>query len=175
MREYFAAHCGDLIDAGRVTLDGGAYRVFLTGANCDRPPAQLVISNFAPLNLVDDLHELFGKFHALTAAHGKVVASVLNPCFIHDMRYRWWWRRAPRLWRDGQVFMPGPQAPHYRRLLRHYRTVSAPHFRLSRVFGDLPSGGGGPAGGIDLLRDGRFAWLQLIRSRFIFLYFEKTR
>jgi SAM-dependent methyltransferase len=175
MREFFADHCRDLIDAGRVTLDGGGYRDFLARATTDtRPRADLVISNFAPLNLVDDLHELFGKFHALTAPHGKVVASVLNPCFVSEMRYRWWWRRAPRLWRDGQVFMPGPQAPHYRRLLQHFRTVSTPHFRLSRVFRDPPSAGGGSANGIDLQRDDRFAWLHLIRSRFVFLLFEKT-
>jgi SAM-dependent methyltransferase len=164
MREFFAEHCRDLIDAGRVTLDGGAYRDFLTRETTENwPRADLVISNFAPLNLVDDLHELFGKFHALTGPQGKVVASVLNPCFIGEMRYRWWWRRAPRLWRDGQLFMRGPQAPHYRRLLQHFRTVSAPHFRLSRV-----------SNGIDLQRDGRLAWLHLIRSRFMFLFFERT-
>jgi SAM-dependent methyltransferase len=175
MREFFADHCRDLIDAGRVTLDGGTYRDFLTREITDaRPRAALVISNFAPLNLVDDLHGLFEKFHALTGPHGKVIASVLNPCFISEMRYRWWWRRVPRLWRDGQLFMPGPQAPHYRRLLRDFRTGSAPHFRLSRVFRDLPASGAGSANGIDLQRDGRFAWLHLMRSRFMFLLFEKT-
>jgi hypothetical protein len=175
MREFFADHCRDLIDGGRVTLDGRSYRDFLSRATTHaRPGANLVISNFAPLNLVDDLHELFAKFHALTTARGKVVASVLNPCFMGEMRYRWWWRRVPRLWRDGQVFMPGPQAPHYRRLLRHFGTVSAPHFRLARVFSDLTSAGAQSGHGVDLQRDGWFAWLHLIRSRFIFLLFEKT-
>jgi SAM-dependent methyltransferase len=175
MREFFADHCRDLMDSGRVTLDSGTFRDFLTRPiPPTRPRADLVISNFAPLNLVDDLHELFGKFHALTGPQGKVLASVLNPCFRGEMRSRWWWRRAPRLWRDGQVFMPGPQAPHYRRRLPHFRTVSAPHFRLSRVFPDLPSRGGGSASGVDLQRSGRFGWLHLVHSRFIFLLFEKT-
>jgi SAM-dependent methyltransferase len=163
MREFFADHCRDLIDAGRVTLDDAVYRDFLSREITARGPrADLVISDFAPLNLVDDLHELFEKFHALTGPHGKVIASVLNPCFISEMRCRWWWRRAPRLWRDGQLFMPGPQAPHYRRLLQHFRAVSAPHFRLSRV-----SNGG------DLQRDGRWAWLHFTGCRYVFLLFEK--
>ena len=154
MREYFTDHCRDLIDAGNVTLKSGSYRNFLARKLPEHARrADLIISDFAPLNLVDDLPELFAKFAALTDSHGKVLASVLNPCFIGEMRTRWWWRRAPRLWRAGQLFMPGPQAPHYRRLLRHFRTVSAPHFRLTRVFCARP---------------------PLLRCRYMFLLFEKT-
>jgi SAM-dependent methyltransferase len=89
MREFFADHCRDLIDSGRVTLDGSAYREFLGRRVEDsRPRADLVISNFAPLNLIDDLAELFGKFRALTGPKGKVLANVLNPYFIGDLRSR---------------------------------------------------------------------------------------
>jgi hypothetical protein len=122
-----------------------------------------VISNFAPLNLVDDLRELFVKFNTLTGPYGAVLASVLNPFFAAEMRTRWWWRGAPRLWRRGELFLPGPQAPHYRRLLRHFRAVSAPHFRLACVFP-----------GHACLNDGRSGWLQLARDRYMFLLFEKT-
>ena len=52
-----------------------------------------MISNFAPLNLVDDPAVLFAKFHALTAPNGMVLASVLNPFHWEDMKHRWWWRR----------------------------------------------------------------------------------
>ncbi len=87
MREFFADHCRDLIDSGSVTLEGSAYRAFLTGTTSGSGrPADLVISNFAPLNLVDDLGELFGKFNALTGPAGKVLASVLSPWFIGDLR-----------------------------------------------------------------------------------------
>jgi SAM-dependent methyltransferase len=166
MREFFSDHCRDLIDSGRVTLDGSAYREFLTHTATDNScRADLVLSNFAPLNLVDDLHELFGKFNSLTGPKGRIFASVLSPCFIGDMRSRSWWRDAPRLWRDGQVFLPGPQAPHYRRLLRNFRTASAPHFRLSRIF---------YSNGIDRQRDGRFAWLYAAGYRYVFLLFEKA-
>lgn len=150
MREYFANHCRDLIDTGRITLDCSTYREFVTRRQADSARrVELVVSNFAPLNIVDDLGELFEKFHALTHPKGKVLASVLNPYFIGDMRSRAWWRGAPRLWRDDQLFLPGPQAPHYRRLVGHFRTASARHFRLSRAFGDF-------------------------RSRYLFLLFEKT-
>ena len=175
MREFFAGHCQDLIDSGRVTLDGRAYREFLTRSTADSSRrADLVISNFAPLNLVDDLRPLFGKFHTLTGPKSKVLASVLSPCFIGDMRSRLWWRGAPRLWRAGELFLPGPQAPYYRRLLNHFRAVSAPHFQLSRVFPGRPPFPGGHSNGIDLERDGRFAWLHIARCRYMFLLFEKT-
>jgi SAM-dependent methyltransferase len=164
MRDFFANHCRDLIDSGSVTLDGRAYREFLAGATAGSGrPADLVISNFAPLNLIDDLRELFGKFNTLTGPTGKILASVLNPWFIGELRARMWWRDAPRLWRDGEVFLPGPQAPHYRRLLRHYRAASAPHFRMSRAFPD-----------IDPQRDERSGWLRIAGSRYLFLLFEKT-
>src|SRR5277367_1239062 len=63
MREFFANHCQDLIDSGRVRLDGSPFRDFLTHSPVDNNRrADLVITNFAPLNLVDDLHQLFAKF-----------------------------------------------------------------------------------------------------------------
>lgn len=175
MRDFFAEHCRDLISTGRITVEGGAYRDFLTrstasGGRC----ADLIISNFAPLNLIDDLRELFGKFHALAGPRGQVLASVLTPCFVGDMRSRYWWRGALRLWRHGELFLPGPQAPYYRRLLRHFRAVSAPHFRLTRVFPGLPSFPGARSNGIDLQRDSRFAWLQVAACRYMFLLFQRT-
>jgi SAM-dependent methyltransferase len=174
MREFFAQHCRDLIETGNVTLDDRTYREFLTRSGADGARrADLVISNFAPLNLVDDLDELFAKFHSLTGPQGKVLASVLNPLFFGEMRSRWWWRRAPRLWRDGELFLPGPQAPHYRRLLRHFGTASAPHFKLTRVFREL-SPLPGTSIGVDLQRHRRIAWLHLARYRFSFLLFEKA-
>src|ERR1700724_3014253 len=88
MREFFTAYCRDLIDSGCVTLDCGDYREFLSRKTAVAGrPADLVISNFAPLNLVDDLHELFAKFHTLTGPHGPGLASVLNPSLIGAMRH----------------------------------------------------------------------------------------
>jgi SAM-dependent methyltransferase len=174
MREFFADHCRDLIDSGRVSLDGRAYRDFLTHTPAsDQRRADLVISNFAPLNLVDDLCELFAKFHALTSPGGKMLVNVLNPCFSGDLRSGAWWRGAPRLWRDRQLFLPGPQAPHYRRLLGHFRAASAPHFRLTRVFRGAPLGRGSDSRGVDPQRG--LAWMHVTTCRYMFLLFEKTQ
>src|ERR1700722_17393888 len=97
MREFFTDHCRDPIESGRVRLDGSPYRDFLKHSPADnRGRADMVIANFAPLNLVDDLRELFVKFHALTGPQGKILVNVLNPCFIGDMRSLAWWRGAPR-------------------------------------------------------------------------------
>jgi SAM-dependent methyltransferase len=174
MREYFAVHCRDFIEAGRVALEGGEYREFLGRKTASDDRVELVISNFAPLNLVDDLHPLFAKFHELTSPNGKVLASVLNPFFIGDMQFRWWWRTLPRLWRDGHFFMPGPQAPHMRRRLADFAALSSPYFRLASVFRGLPPGGGEPSDGVDVRRAGRYAWLRLASARFMFLLFERT-
>jgi SAM-dependent methyltransferase len=174
MREYFAEHCRDLIDSGRITLEGSSYREFLTRRTPDSTRhVDLVISNFAPLNLVDDLPELFGKFNTILGPTGRILASILSPWFLGDMRSRLWWRDALRLWRDGEVFLPGPQAPYYRRLIRNFRTASAPHFRVSRVFGGLPPRPGRHSNGIDLHRDGGIAWLQTVGCRYLFVLFER--
>jgi len=175
MREFFSDHCRDLIDSGQVTLDSSTYREFLTRTAADHGcRADLVISNFAPLNLVDNLPELFERFHTLTGPEGKIFASVLNPWYISDMRFRPWWRNAARLCREGEVFLPGPQAPHYRRLLRKFRTASAPHFQVSRIFRGLPPSLGRPSRGVDPRRESPFAWLRTARCRYLFLLFEKA-
>jgi SAM-dependent methyltransferase len=175
MCEFFAAHCRNFIESGRITLDCGSYREFLardpfgTGRRAD-----LIVSNFAPLNQVDDLNELFAKFHALTAPHGKVLVSVLNPYFIRDMKSPGWWRGAPRLWRDGRIFLSGGQSPpHSRRRLADFRASSSPYFRLVRVYRGLPPDRRKDSNGIDLTRGGRFAPLHLLAAQFMFLLFEK--
>lgn len=175
MREFFVEHCREFIDSGSVHLDCRNYREFLaSGTTGVSRCADLVISNFAPLNLVDDLSSLFRKFHSLTGPKGKVLANVLTPFFFGDMRSRLWWRGAARLWRDGELFLPGPQAPYYRRLLRAFRTTSAPHFQLRRVFRGLPPSQTVHSRGTDLRPQSRFPWLHIATCRYMFLLFEKT-
>jgi SAM-dependent methyltransferase len=171
MRAFFIEYCRDFIDSGRVALHGGGYTEFLRhdfGRRFD-----LVMANFAPLNLVDDLRGLFARFHALTGPTGMVVASVLNPYCIHDMKSRHWWRAAPKLWRDAERFMPGPQAPHYLRGLAHFRRTSEPHFELTRVFRGLPEQRPQQTSGVNGSRTGLRAWLHVARCRYMFLLFEK--
>jgi SAM-dependent methyltransferase len=163
MRDFFAEYCRDLLEAGRITLNADGYREFVTrGPLLSTRRIDLVICNFAPLNLIADLQELFARFAALTAPDGRVLASVLNPYFIGDLKMRWWWRSVPRLWRRGHFFMPGPQAPHHRRRVANFAAVSAPHFRLARVFPGVCS------------NSSLGARLQYLSCRYLFLLFEKT-
>lgn len=171
MCDFFAAHCRDLIETGRVSLDSGQYRDFL--ARESPRGIDLVTSNFAPLNLVADLQALFAKFHALTAPGSRVLASVLNPCFVGDLKYRWWWRNALRLWRDGRFCVPGAQAPIVRRRLADYAAQSAPYFTLKRVFRGLPPSREQDAAGVDVSRGPRYAGLRMNTCRYLFLLFEK--
>jgi SAM-dependent methyltransferase len=175
MCEFLAEYCGDFIDAGRIALHCGSYRDFLSrevprGAR----RADLVISNFAPLNLIEDLTALFAKFHALSSSNGRVLASVLNPYCWNDMRYPWWWRKLPEFRREGYYFMPGPQAPHMRRGLADFAARSLPYFRLTRVFRGLPNSDGRAPSGIPACGPGGRPWLHLGAARFMFLLFERN-
>lgn len=174
MCEYFSLHCGQLIEAGRIALHRGTYPHFLaTETPPDAPDVDLVTSNFAPLNLVEDLRGLFRKFHALTAPDGKVLASVLSPYFIGDLQYGWWWSNCRRLWRNGHFSVAGARGPVIRRRLADFAAQSAPYFVPTRVFPGLLSDGARHSPGIDLNRHGSGAWLRLTNCRFMFLLFEK--
>jgi SAM-dependent methyltransferase len=174
MRQYFAAHCRDLIEAGRVTLGGGDYREFLACKNVGGVgDFDLVTSNFAPLNLVDDVQELFAKFHALTGPRGRVLASVLSPYFVGDLKYGWWWRNVLRLSRDGHFFVQGAQARIVRRRLTDFSARSMPYFTLKRVFRGLPPSSKRDAEGVDFNGGARYAGLHMSTCRFMFLLFEK--
>jgi SAM-dependent methyltransferase len=167
MCAHLAAHCADFIAGGAITLHQGAYPQSLVSAAAGRGfPVPLVTSNFAPLNLIDDLRELFALFDRLTLARGAVLASVLNPYFVGDLRYRWWWRNAARLLREGRYAVRGAQALIWRRRLTDFAAQSAPHFELERVF---------PGNTRALRFPGPLLPLRLSTCRFMFLLFRKTR
>jgi SAM-dependent methyltransferase len=174
MCAYFAEHCRSFIDAGRVTLDSRPYSAFLAGPSGHASAAiDLIVANFAPFNLVDDLHRLFARFHSLTANDGQVLASVLNPYFIGDLKYPWWWKRAPRLWREGCYTLPSPQGPLTRRRIGKIGAECLPYFRLERVFQGMPYGDADRANGADAARVGLRDWWGLVTSRFTFLLFAR--
>jgi hypothetical protein len=174
MREYFYVHCRELIQDGLITLDGRTFEDFLvpeTGAGGHR--VELVTSNFAPLNLIENLQPLFAKFHAFTTRDGRVLASVLSPYFIGDMKYGWWWRNAVRLWRTGSFCLAGASGPIIRRRLVDFAAQSLPYFTLEHVFPGLPSSSAPDAGGVDIGRGPRHAWLRVTTCQYMFLLFRK--
>jgi SAM-dependent methyltransferase len=174
MREFFAVNCRECIEAGRVTVGGGDYREFLAHKGVEGVRGiDLVTSNFAPLNLIDDLRELFARFHALTGPDGRVLASVLSPHFIGDLKYGWWWRNSLRLWRDGRFSVQGAQAPIVRRRIADFAAQSAPYFTLKRVFRGLPPSKERDAAGVDPNGGSLSAALHVSTCQFMFLLFEK--
>lgn len=175
MCEFFADHCREFIAAGVITLSGRSYQDFLArDTSAGERGADLVTANFAPLNLIDDLRPLFARFHRLTSPGGKILASVLSPYFVGDLKYGWWWRNLPRLWRDGHYSVPGTQAAIVRRQLANYAALSAPTFTLRRVFRGLPARSPREVAGIDVSAGiPTSAALRLSTCQFMFLLFEK--
>jgi SAM-dependent methyltransferase len=173
MRQYFGEYCRDFIEQGRITLESGTYPEFLARGAEAGQRVDMVISNFAPLSLVPDLKSLFAKFHDLTVPRGRILASVLNAYFIGDMRFRWWLRRVPRLWRDGHYSMPCPEGFVTRRRLDEFAALAAPYFTLSRVFCGMPREPGGVPSALDAHQLGPSGLCRLTRTRFTFLLFEK--
>jgi SAM-dependent methyltransferase len=171
MCTYFSEHCADLIARGTVVLHPTGFPQFL--ANAPREPARqidLVTANFAPLNLVEDLGALFAAFAALVRPGGTVLASVLGPYYLGDLRYGWWWGNLPRLILHGRYAVEGAQARIWRRRLDEYAARCAPHFTLERVFRDTPRAA--HEGGLDPRAPLTFA--RLVSSRFMFLLLRRT-
>lgn len=131
MCDAFEARCGAPIATGHVRLQRGAYGDFLRDTSPFAGTIDLVTANFAPLSMIDDLPQLFAKFAALTTGRGKVVASVLNPWSLHDLRYGWWWRNQPRYWRHGEYSVAGPGYRIHRRSRSVLARAAAPHFSLA--------------------------------------------
>ena len=111
---------------------------------------------------------------ALTQADGRVLASVLSPYFVGDLRYRWWWRNAHAAAAHGPLFGTGRQALIWRRRLADFAAESAPHFTLERVFaGTTPWRSDATVSGV--AADAPAAWVRLIRCRYMFLLFRRSR
>jgi SAM-dependent methyltransferase len=167
MRAYFAAYCAAQIAAGHIELQSGGYAQFLQRCHAARGEAQLITANFAPLNLVGDLPQLCAALHALAAPGAYLLASVLNPFFLGDARYRWWWRNLPRLVRTGHYSVPGAQAPIQRRTPARFAAACAPHFRLQAVLA------GGVTGVASAAGQRARRW-QLLTCRYLFLLFARS-
>jgi len=165
----FARYCAEQIAAGWITLYEDSYEDFL-GARIPRirnsHDVRLITANFAPFSLVDDLPRLFASLHALTAPGAKLLASVLNPLFVGDFKYRWWWRNRLRYWRDGEFHVQGTQNNIFRRSIRRIATLAQPYFALQQVMHGLPDAQ-------DLPQQASGAW-PLMSSRYIFLIFARV-
>jgi SAM-dependent methyltransferase len=166
MCSAFEQYCSAEIGSNRVHLLQGDYRSLLAStASLKAHDIGLITANFAPLNLIDDLHELFRSLHACLAPDGKILASVLSPYFIGDMQYRWWWRHRPEFWRRGHFAIKGAQANVSRRSPANFADAAAPYFKLESVIRGVP--------GVKAHPVGRFHRAPLRTSRYMFLLFAR--
>ena len=164
----FARHCAREIASGQVQLYEGDYRQFLDRqipAIRERYDIDVITANFAPLCLIDDLRELFAGFHTLTAPRARLLASVLNPDFLGDMRYGWWWAKRLEYWRRGSFHVAGTNTSIYRRSQADFVAQAAPYFTLKIAVRGLP--------GTAVSHVKPRNRMSLLTSRYTFLLFEK--
>ena len=134
MCEYFAIHCAAEIASGSVQLNTGPYQDFLRSPDLRAGDGvDLVVSNFAPLNLVGDLAPLFLKFAAMLGANGQLLISVLNP-FFHLMTSGSRWMRFPELlWRGRYTTQLHGVIPVTRWLPGRLARIARPFFELTAI------------------------------------------
>ena len=142
-RGFLVQHCRDELAGGAIVLTD----LSATGA------VQLIAANFAVLNLVADHEALFETFDRLLAPNGRVLASLLNPFYVGDARYRWWRQNLGGLLRRGRYAVEGEDGPIYRFAPNIVARAARPAFQRMAL---APGG------------------LRLAMSPYMFLLLQKT-
>jgi len=123
MSGYLALHCRDEIERKAI--------VPLNASLACKVHA--VTANFAVLNHIADQPPLFEQLARVVEADGFVLASMLNPYYLGDARYRWWRANLWPLLRYGHYAVDSESRLH-RFAPRAVARAAAPHFRLERVW-----------------------------------------
>ncbi len=121
MCEYLAQYCRDEI----------ARKTIVTVASPLTCKVQAVTANFAVLNHFADHASLFEELSRVVHQGGFVLASMLNPYYLGDARYRWWRVNVINLLRRGHYAIPSESRIH-RFAPRVVARAAAPYFRLER-------------------------------------------
>lgn len=121
MRDYLLKSCRDEIAEKTMTTVG-------LPLTCK---VHAVTANFAVLNHFADHTTLFDDLSRVVERGGFVLASLLNPYYLGDARYRWWRANLVNLLRRGQYPIPSESKIH-RFAPRVLARTAAPHFRLER-------------------------------------------
>lgn len=140
--DYLREHCRQEIASGRVAVaDMSATR-----------KAEMIVANFAVLNLISDHRALFARFGGLLSPPGLVLVSFLNPFFLGDARYAWWRSNLRTLVETGAYAIDGEFDRIYRFTPSVLRRAAEPGFVVLRC---AP------------------AWPSRALSRYIFMQFQK--
>ena len=139
---YLGEHCRQQIASGSIAITD------LT----DVRSVEMIVANFAVLNLICDHRALFAKFAGLLAPGGFVLASLLNPFFLGDARYAWWRRNLPTLLANGAYTVEGEFDRIHRFAPYVVGRAARPDFKVLTC---VP------------------AWPRLAASRYVFTLFQK--
>lgn len=93
---------------------------------------QAVTANFAVLNHFADHTLLFEDLSRVVNQGGFVLASMLNPYYLGDVRYSWWRENLLNLIRRGHYAIASESRIH-RFTPRVVARAAAPYFRLERL------------------------------------------
>ena len=125
---YLAEHCRDELKNTDITVTN-----LVTNATVD-----VIVANFAVLNLIADHRTLFAIFDRLLAAKGHVVLNLLNPFFLGDARYAWWRGNLCALLRGGRYTVEGNDGPVHRMTPAAVSESAEPGFRQILLYPGWP-------------------------------------
>lgn len=123
---YLALHC-------REEIERKAIATVSPSLDCQ---VHAVTANFAVLNHIRDQAALFEQLSRVVHPGGFVLASLLNPYYLADVRYRWWRANLWNLLRRGHYAIDSESRIH-RFAPRVVARAAAAHFQLESV---LPRG-----------------------------------
>lgn len=126
MSGYLALHCREEIE----------HKTIVSVSSSLECRVHAVTANFAVLNHIPDQAALFEQLSRVVVSGGFVLASMLNPYYLGDARYRWWRSNLLNLVRHGHYAVDSESRIH-RFAPRVVAHAAKPHFQLERV---LPRG-----------------------------------
>jgi SAM-dependent methyltransferase len=122
MRGYLLQHCREEIAGERV--------VPLTSPLACK--VTVVTANFAVLNHFEDHTALFEELSGVVHKGGFVLASMLSPYYLGDVRHGWWRKNLVNLVRHGRYAIASESRIH-RFTPQTVAQAAAPHFKLEQV------------------------------------------
>jgi SAM-dependent methyltransferase len=182
MVEQLRQRARTFLDDGTIEASCLPLEVFLDTLPA-HPRPDVIVSNFAVLNLVEDPRPVIDALTAHLLPGGHFVMSVLNPWFWKDSRHAWWWRAVTGSVGRPTITVRGPPVTTYRHRVSRLRRLAG---RRCTLIGQASVGGlvRRHAGKLDwaaprsvsALLEKRFHQAAPLRhlGQFVFLDFRRT-
>jgi len=163
MVNVLRTRCAAAISRGTIVALAGEFEILLVALEQFGPVAAIA-ANFAVLNHVPDLTPLLQRLAFHLRPKGVLIATMLNPFYLPDIRSRWWWKGMPRSLWAGNIRMVGDVTT-YRHYIRSIRRMAAPHFKLVEHQNSASAMAGSPSGS--------GSWRDSLNSNFMILVLRK--